>query len=549
MRIRLQPWAEIIIVVCLAGVAAIALALAAPAHAAPIPQSPARAAASPPDASPAASPTTPASPGSASPRPSTPTPSTSPSARSSTPPPHPSPQSPPISGTDSSGCNSFDLACHAEHAINGWFKNLAKSAINPIFDLLGKTLLATPRLDRTPQAASLWSGTLVVANSLFVLAVLAGGLILMGHQSVQTSYTVKDIAPRLVIGVVLANISLLLIGHAIDFANGLSAALLGQGINPAQAAGQMKKILLHAINPADIEIFVILMVIGAVVLGTVLTLINVIRVMLTILLIAAAPLALACHALPQTEGLAKLWWRAFFGVLFIQVGQALVFITAMRVFFTTDSISWFGVRTPGDQIGLWIVECLLYILIRIPSWISRMVWQGGLQRSPLVRAARTLAAILLFRGLFGRGGGGRPRRTPPPPPSPPPAFLPPPQQWVQDELPLTWPPPRGGEQLTLPLDVPGHPAPRPQPPRPRWIQLRLPQPTDRRTWRQPTLFDIGYEQTRLPDPPPRRYVQPELPLNVPPRGSPQAGRSPRRLADAQALRDAEARARRRRPPT
>jgi hypothetical protein len=36
----------------------------------------------------------------------------------------------------------------------------------------------------------------------------------------------------------------------------------------------------------------------------------VVRVALLILLVAAAPLALICHALPQTEGLARLWWRA-----------------------------------------------------------------------------------------------------------------------------------------------------------------------------------------------------------------------------------------------
>jgi hypothetical protein len=170
----------------------------------------------------------------------------------------------------------------------------------------------------------------------------------------------------------------------------------------------------------------VLATIFAVLLGLILLLIYIVRVMLTILLIAAAPLALACHALPQTEGLAKLWWRAFAGVLAIQVAQALVFVTAIRVLLTTDMVSWFGLRTPGDHLDLWIALCLLYVLVRIPSWISRMVWRGGLHRSPLTRIARSVTALVIFRGVLSRGraaaaGQSMGRATPPsqlPPASP-----------------------------------------------------------------------------------------------------------------------------------
>jgi hypothetical protein len=41
-------------------------------------------------------------------------------------------------------------------------------------------------------------------------------------------------------------------------------------------------------------------------------------------LIAVAPFALACHALPQTEGIARWWWRAFTAILAIQSAQAVV---------------------------------------------------------------------------------------------------------------------------------------------------------------------------------------------------------------------------------
>lgn len=256
----------------------------------------------------------------------------------------------------------------------------------------------------------------------------------------------------------------------------------------------------------------------------------------------------------QSDGLARLWWRALAGVLAIQVAQALVFATAMRVFFTSDQADLFGVRSLKGIFDQLLVICLLYILARIPSWVSRMIFRGGMHSSPITRIARTLAAVLIFRRIGGRVAGSRaaakkttwipakpPQRRPPVPPGPRPVTRP---RWVQPELPLGRPAPRG-EQLELPLNITSRQAPQP-----RWTQLRLPDKTANPPhWRQSALpIPVRYEQTRLPAPPPRRYVQPQLPLASPQRGTPQAGRSPRRLADQAALRDAQARARQRRRP-
>jgi hypothetical protein len=506
------------IIVALCAMQTAVLGAASGAHAAREPAVP-RALAAAPTPTPQPAPTPAPAPAPAPPAP----PSRAPAAPSPSPAPAPSP-APSAPDSDSGECGLFDVTCRVNKAINGWFKSLVTSAINPVFDMVGTSLLSTPRLNQMPRVSGLWSTSVAIANTVFVLFVLAGGLILMGHQSVQTSYAVKDIAPRLVIGIVAANISLLVVGQAIDLANGLSTALVGGGVNADQAAGQLKKTVLHAINPADVGIFIVLVVVGAVVLGLILTLIYIVRIMLTILLIAAAPLFLMCHALPQTEGLAKLWWRALAGVLAIQVAQALVFITAMRVLFTTDLSTWFGVRTPGDQIDLWIALCLLYILVRIPSWISRMVWQGGLSRSPLVRAAKTAAMLVIFRGLLpktaghaaGRGGRPAPAAARPapsataalPPSSaapqtqqPEPRWGPAEQQWMPPDPAwhqqvhhgrpapdsttaqqrwgnpdTTWTPPHAGDWRALP------PAPRRSPPR---QPASPPPPEASRPWKPP----------------------------------------------------------------
>jgi hypothetical protein len=61
-------------------------------------------------------------------------------------------------------------------------------------------------------------------------------------------------------------------------------------VNPEEAAGQLQKIIMLAVNPTDVAMFVVAGSIWAVILGLILVLVYIVRLMLTILLIAAAPL-------------------------------------------------------------------------------------------------------------------------------------------------------------------------------------------------------------------------------------------------------------------
>jgi hypothetical protein len=500
------------------------------------------------------------SPASSAPSPSTPPPGT---PTSNTPTPSasaPDPLLPGVPGTSSpppdggsGGCGLFDVSCAVQHAITGFFRTIVKDALNPVFRLLARSLLASPRVDQMSRVHSLWLTSLWITDTGFVLLVIVAGILIMGYQTLQTSYTAKDIAPRLVVAMVAAHVNLLVIGQAIDFANAISVAFMGEGVDPGQAAGTLKGLMLAAVTDGGL----IMPILGVVAVGLALVVLitYTARVMLLVLLTSVAPLALACHALPQTEGLARLWWRALGGVLGIQIAKALVFATAIRIFFTSDQAALFGGRSASGSGDLLLVICLLYILARIPSWVSQMIFRGGMGRSPILRLARTAAAVLIFRGMAGKLSGSRaavkpskhPLARPAPAPVVPPGVSPgAPSRWVQPELPVGMPASKG-EQLQLPLDVPGQPAPRPRSPAPRWVQLRLPDKTARPPgWTQTTLpIRPRYTQTQLPAPPPKRYTQPELPLSFPQPGTPAAGRAPRRLADQAALRDAEARARRR----
>jgi len=298
--------------------------------------------------------------------------------------------------TGGSGCGLFDVSCHVTSAINGWFKGLVTSALNPVLSLLGHTVLATPDVTGPGRVRELWGGVAGIANTIVVLFVIAGGAIVMGHETLQTRYAAKDIAPRVVIAVIAANASLAVAGIAISLVNSLSTALLGPGVNPSNATGVLTQLVTGSL--ASGGIFLVLLGLVAAVLGLVLLAVYVIRVALLILLIAVAPIALTCHALPQTDGLARLWWRAMAGLLAIQVGQAVVLITALRVFFAPGGHTTLGLTSSGGLVDILVAICLLYVLIRIPGWVSKAVFAGtGHTPGSAARAVKTVVVYKVLR--------------------------------------------------------------------------------------------------------------------------------------------------------
>ncbi len=292
-----------------------------------------------------------------------------------------------------------DIASRIRDAINGWFRDLAASSLGPLLDMVARTILATPDLTAAnSRVRELWLVSAGIANTAFVLLVTVGGVLVMTHETLQTSYGVKEIAPRLVVAFLAANLSLAITGQAIPLANALARALLGTGADPAHVQATLRTLALAPLDTSSGLLILIALVIAVMALALVAT--YVIRVALLIVLIAGAPLALACHALPKTEGLAYLWWRAFCGCFGVQLGQALVLATAVRVFFQADRAQVLGLSGSAHLVDLIVVGCLLWLLLRIPVWVSRMVF--GRQGSTLVRLAKS---YFIYRGIrsWGRG--------------------------------------------------------------------------------------------------------------------------------------------------
>ncbi|WP_219419429.1 hypothetical protein, partial [Pseudonocardia nigra] len=311
----------------------------------------------------------------------------------------------PAPGTGAtSTCGIWDLSGCISQAINGFLRAAVTDALNPGLELLSGTLLATPTLDQLPRVAELWQSSWQLLLACYAILIVIAGILVMGYETVQTRYSIRELLPRLVLGFVAGALSLWAAGLAIQIANALSRAVLSAGVNPDAGAAALADIVASALVD-DGGIFLLLLGVVLAVLLLGLLLVYVVRVALTILLVVAAPLALMLHALPHTEGIARWWWRAFAGCLAIQIAQSLTLVTALRVFLADDGFATtlFGTApTNSGWINILVSLALLYILWKIPFWILGSI-RGHHGRSLVGGLVR---GFLLYKtaGLLGRGG-------------------------------------------------------------------------------------------------------------------------------------------------
>lgn len=323
------------------------------------------------------------------------------------------------SGGGSDDPSFWDIPGQIEKAINDWFASLVSDALNPVLSLLGSTVLSTPDVTTMPRVGEIWTTMALLANSFYVLFVLAGGVIVMTHETLQTRYALKDIAPRLAVGFLVGNASLAVLGLIIHLADALASGVMGQGLDPKAAGTALAHMITGKILGSG-GIFLAILGLVAAVMAVALLVTYMVRVALMVLLAVAAPAALACHALPQTDPLARLWWRAVIGTLAVQVAQSLTLITALRVFLDPAGQTALGFPTGGGLTDLLVFITLFYILIKIPFWVGRSVFG----RSQLLSMAKGIATYKLMGAAGLRGRRSRQDTKPsagrtngPPPPS------------------------------------------------------------------------------------------------------------------------------------
>lgn len=217
----------------------------------------------------------------------TPTPCTGPGcipqpSTSIPPPTEPTPGQPASPGSSDGDCGITNIGGCVTNAINAFFRGIVTDALNPLLDLLSKTLLSTPAPQSLPRIGALWTTSWQIVLACYVMVVLVAGVLVMGYESVQTRHSVKEIAPRIVVGFLAAALSLWAAATAIQIANALSQAVMGEGVEASSAGHTLSNLILGSLHGG---IFIILL--GVVLAGMLLVLLvtYIVRVALTIILI------------------------------------------------------------------------------------------------------------------------------------------------------------------------------------------------------------------------------------------------------------------------
>jgi hypothetical protein len=309
------------------------------------------------------------------------------------------------------------------NAVTSFLGTLLEQIMKPVRELLASTLLTTPALTQHADIKRLWEGSMAITAALYVLFVTAGGLTVMGHETLQTRYALKQIAPRLVTGICASTMSLTVMGHAIGLANALSYAVMGTDLSDA-GQGLVERVIPFALFGMNgLKLYGLLICAVMVVLILAVLVGYLVRVAVIAVLAISGPLALACHAHPVTDPLAKLWWKGLAGCLTIQVAQSMTFITALKLFFAPGA-TLLGFPKP-NQLGTMLAGlALFWVLFKIPGWCMQIVFRSTPVTTHLPGPLRMLQSVAMWRLINravpgsatllhrrpgqrgGRGGGG-----------------------------------------------------------------------------------------------------------------------------------------------
>ncbi|MEU5874733.1 hypothetical protein AB0A73_24620 [Glycomyces sp. NPDC047369] len=180
----------------------------------------------------------------------------------------------------------------------------------------------------------------VVVASSYALVIVVGGVIVMSQESLQTRYSVREIAPRLVVGFLLSGLAVTIcfqafqlnwqiVGAFLDTPEFTKPEVMGETEAFEDEFGMLGWSM-EEMTAADYLLAAVykLVCIAAVV---VLLVTAILRNVCWFFVIALSPAALACHGLPVTERFAVYWWRMLGACLASSIGQAVLIWIYMQM--------------------------------------------------------------------------------------------------------------------------------------------------------------------------------------------------------------------------
>jgi hypothetical protein len=288
-----------------------------------------------------------------------------------------------------------------------WFAGLLLDCLNGLISAITHALLITPDVTTLPQVQALTGRSIWVVDTVFVLAfVAAGALTMLAGGDERARYTAKDLLPRCVVGFVAAHFSHLIAGKLIELANAFTEALTAQDFNGDGALNAIKTDLAAARDQTAALLFIVCVAIIVFLLAATACSV-IVRFAVALVLTAAAPIALACHALPQTDPVARMWWRSYLTMLAIPVAQAFVLFAGQWMLLDTrNMLPVLGLpMEPGGVMNLFVVMVLLWTTVKVPGLMRKFATSGGGRPNFLGMIVRVVVVQQLTRGLRIPGAG------------------------------------------------------------------------------------------------------------------------------------------------
>ncbi|MGC9668467.1 conjugal transfer protein TrbL family protein [Planosporangium sp. 12N6] len=283
-----------------------------------------------------------------------------------------------------------------------WFAGLLLDCLDGLIGAITHALLITPDITGLPQVRALTGRSIWVVDTVFVLVfVAAGALTMAAGGDERARYTAKDLLPRCVVGFVTAHFSQLIAGKLIEVANAVTTGLTARDFHGDGALAAIKTDLTAARDHTAGLLFVVCVAIIVFLLAATACSV-IVRFAVALVLTAVAPLALACHALPQTDGVARLWWRSYLGMLAVPVVQAFVLFAGQWMLLDPHHmLPVLGLPVePGGVLNLFVVMVLLWTTVKVPGLMRCYATSGGGRGGNVLGAVvRVVVVQQLTRGL------------------------------------------------------------------------------------------------------------------------------------------------------
>jgi hypothetical protein len=290
-----------------------------------------------------------------------------------------------------------------------WLAERLQDLLGGLLAYLTSSMFLSPDVTVLPQVQTIAAKSALVVNACFILAIIAVGIATMVGGSMEMRYGVKDLVPRLIVGLVASNFAVALTAALIEIANALTVSMVGTAAPTTEAVNMTRLHVTAALK--DPSTGLVALVIGLLIVGLMFTLFAswIVRVGVLVILAGIAPVAMACYATPWTQEAAQLWWRTLLGCLGTPTLQAIAFSTGVQLMIDPKSSLPILIGLPGsDIVNLMLVAVLLWVTIKIPGMMRRYVTRKGGPSMGGVLIRAVLIQSITRKLPFGRAvRGGR----------------------------------------------------------------------------------------------------------------------------------------------